>query len=64
MAGRNLTQGLPNRLFEDGAMNVEGQVQAVLRRIEEGNDLSDRVGEARVVRCEARVREGSGQFAA
>ena len=63
MAGRNPTQGLPNRLFEGRATNVEGQIQAFLRRIEEGHDLSDRVREARVVRYQARVREGSGQFA-
>ena len=41
-----------------------GRSKPFVRRIEEGDDLSDRVGEARVVRCEARVREGSGQFAA
>ena len=56
-AGRNFLQGLPDALLEGRAADVERQVDAARRRLDETHDPRDQLLEGGIAADELRLRE-------
>ena len=61
-AGRNGAQRRPDLMLEGRAAHVERQIEALARRLDEGDDLGDQLAEVSIAADQLGAREAVAQF--